>query len=148
MNKIVLATGVFDLLHYGHLKFLEESKKRGGPGAKLIVIVARDLTIQKRKGTKAILSEDQRRAIVESLKPVDTALLGYEDINLEKVINMIKPNIIAIGYDQNDLYKSVVKIVENKKLNINVIRIGRFGPKDLNSSSKIKRKVIEGWKKS
>ncbi len=144
MVKVVLATGVFDLLHYGHLKFLEESKKAGGPGAKLIVVVARDRTVKRRKGGKTVLPEDQRRALVEALKPVETALLGYEEMDLEGVMEELKPDIIAIGYDQDDLYRSVVEIIKDKNFMIDVVRIGRFGPKDLNSSSKIKRKVIEG----
>lgn len=147
MTKVVLATGVFDLLHYGHLRFLEESKKAGGPETKLIVVVARDQTIKKRKGVKPILPEDQRRALVEALKPVETALLGYEEMDLERVIQELKPDIITIGYDQDDLYQSVSKIVKQRGFNVDVIRIGRFGPEDLNSSSKIKRKVIEGLKK-
>jgi FAD synthetase len=57
---IVLASGVFDLLHLGHVRFLEEAKKAGGKNAELIVIVARDSTVEKRKGKKPIMSEDQR----------------------------------------------------------------------------------------
>ena len=69
-RKIVLATGAFDLLHYGHLKFLEEAKKKGGPGSRLYVIVARDKTVMERKGSQPVLPEDQRRVLVEALKPV------------------------------------------------------------------------------
>ena len=76
---IVLASGVFDLVHYGHVRFIEEAKKIGGEGSRLVVIVARDKTVQKLKGRKPIISEDQRRAVIESLKPVDEAILGYED---------------------------------------------------------------------
>ena len=48
-KKIVLASGVFDLLHMGHVKFLEEAKKIGGKKSKLIVIVARDGNVEKIK---------------------------------------------------------------------------------------------------
>lgn len=146
MVKVVLATGVFDLLHYGHLKFLEESKKAGGPGAKLIVVVARDRTVEKRKGVRPVLPEDQRRALVEALKPVEAAFLGYEEMNMEKVIRELKPDIIAVGYDQDDIYRAVIDIVK-KGYKVEVVRIGHFGPEDLDSSSKIKRKVIEKLKK-
>ncbi|MEM2902649.1 MAG: adenylyltransferase/cytidyltransferase family protein [Candidatus Bathyarchaeia archaeon] len=146
MVKVVLATGVFDLLHYGHLKFLEESKKAGGPGAKLIVVVARDRTVEKRKGVKPVLPEDQRRALVEALKPVEVAFLGYEEMNMEKVIRELKPDVIAVGYDQDDIYQSVIDIVK-KGYKVDVVRIGHFGPGDLDSSSKIKRKVIEELRK-
>lgn len=46
-KKVVLASGVFDLLHLGHVKFLEEAKKASGKDAELIVIIARDSTVEK-----------------------------------------------------------------------------------------------------
>ena len=61
-KKIVLASGVFDLLHLGHVKFLQEAKKAGGKKAKLIVIVAKDQTVEKIKGRKPIIPENQRCA--------------------------------------------------------------------------------------
>ena len=67
-KKVVLASGVFDLLHLGHVRFLEDAKRAGGKNAKLIVIIARDSTVEKTKGRKPIMSEDQRCALVESLK--------------------------------------------------------------------------------
>jgi FAD synthetase len=144
--KVVLATGAFDLLHYGHYRFLEEAKKSGGKNSKLIVIIARDKTIKKRKGKKPILPEDQRRALVEALKPVDQAILGYEEMNVEAVIRKIKPDIIAVGYDQNDMRRTVEEILRKGKSRVKIVQIGRFGSADLNSSSKIKRRVIEEWR--
>ena len=75
-KKIVLASGVFDLLHLGHVRFLEEAKRQGGKDAELLVVIARDNTVEKMKGRKPVMSEDQRRALVESLKVVDEAVLG------------------------------------------------------------------------
>jgi len=144
--KVVLATGAFDLLHYGHYRFLEEAKKAGGRNSKLIVIVARDKTIKKRKGKKPILPEDQRRALVEALKPVDQAILGYEEMNVEAVVKKIKPDIIAVGYDQDDMHETVEEILRKGMSKVKIVQIGRFGSADLNSSSKIKRKVIEEWR--
>jgi len=102
-DKIVLAEGTFDLLHYGHIHYLTNAKKAGGENSKLIVIVARDKTVEKLKGRKPIIPEDQRRAIVESLKVVDEAILGYEDMDMGKVIEKIKPDIIALGYDKKEV---------------------------------------------
>jgi FAD synthetase len=76
-TKIVLASGVFDLLHLGHVKFLEAAKEAGGKNAKLLVIVARDSTVQDAKGRRPIMPENQRLALVESLKVVDDAVLGF-----------------------------------------------------------------------
>lgn len=139
----VLASGVFDLLHYGHIRFLEEAKKIGGPDAKLIVIVASDETVIRAKGKPPVIPEDQRRAVVESLKVVDEAILGYRDMNLEKVIRTIKPEIVAVGHDQHDIEEEVKRLVAEKGYRTRVERIGRFGADDLNSSSKIKRRIAE-----
>ena len=145
-RKVVLASGTFDLLHLGHVKFLEEAKKAGGPNAKLVVIVARDSTVKKRKGRAPIIPEDQRRALIEALKVVDEALLGYEDFNIERTIEKIKPDIIAVGHDQSGIEREVRRFIEEKGLKIEVVKIRKFGREELNSSSKIMRKIIESYK--
>ncbi len=142
-GKVILASGTFDLLHFGHVKYLEEAKKTGGKNAKLIVIVARDSTVKNRKGTKPVMPEDQRRSLVESLKVVDEAILGYEDFNIDQVIEKLKPDIVAVGHDQDGIEREVRKAVAERGFNIQVVKIGRFGKEELNSSSKIKRKIVE-----
>jgi len=142
-RKVILASGVFDLLHLGHVRFLEEAKRAGGKDAELIVIIARDSTVEKTKGRKPIMSEDQRRALVVSLKVVDEAVLGYEDLDIGEVIEKIKPNIIALGYDQADMENSVKSYVAKNKVPVEVVRIGKFAENALDSSSKIKQKIID-----
>jgi FAD synthetase len=56
-GKVVVASGTFDLLHLGHVRFLEEAKKAGGKNAELIVIVARDSTVKARKGCQKTNAE-------------------------------------------------------------------------------------------
>ena len=142
-RKVVLASGVFDLLHLGHVKFLEEAKKAGGKDAELVVIIARDSTVEANKGRKPIMSENQRRALVESLKVVDEAVLGFEKFDLGDVIERIKPDVIALGYDQADMEKGVKAYVNQHNLNVKVIRIGKFEEDELDSSSKIRQKIVE-----
>ncbi len=142
-RKIVIASGVFDLLHLGHVRFLEEAKRAGGKNAKLIVIIARDGTVEKTKGRKPIMSEDQRCALVESLKVVDEAVLGYEDLDIGEVIEKIKPNVIALGYDQADMERGVKSYLANHKVPVKVVRIDKFAENTLDSSSKIKQKIID-----
>jgi len=142
----VLASGVFDLLHYGHIRFLEEAKHLVGRNSKLVVIVARDKTVIRMKGRRPVIPEDQRRALVEALEVVDEALLGYEDLDLDSVIERIKPDVIAVGYDQDEIEEITRGIVEEKGLKLRIIKVGRFGMKDLNSSSKIKGKIVEDWR--
>lgn len=146
-RKIVLASGNFDLLHLGHVRYLEEAKRAGGENAELIVIVARDSTVEKMKRRKPVMSEDQRRSLVEALKVVDEAILGYEELDIDKVLEKIRPDIIAVGHDQDVMEKAVRKAVAEKGLKIQIVKVGKFGKKELNSSSKIKRKVVELYKR-
>ena len=140
----VLAAGVFDLLHYGHIRYLEEAKKIGGSEARLVVIVARDETVRRLKGTDPIIPEDQRRAVIEALRVVNEALLGFEDLDLDRVLQQIKPNIVVVGHDQETIKAQVEKIKKARELDIEIIQISQFGEDDLNSSSKIKRRIVEG----
>jgi FAD synthetase len=139
---LVLASGVFDLVHYGHIRFIEEAKKLGGENSRLVVIVARDKTVKRLKGRRPIIPEDQRRAVVESLKPVDEAILGYENLSFEETIMKVKPDKIALGYDQLSIENDVRAFIKARGLTIEVVRIGKFGQADLDSSSKIKRKIL------
>ena len=145
-RRIVLATGTFDLLHYGHVYYLTEAKKAGGEDAKLVVVVARDKTVERLKGSRPIIPENQRRAVVEALRVVDEALLGYEDMNMEKVIERVKPDIIAVGHDQKEIEKRVRQLIKDKNLKIEVVRIRRFSEETLNSSTKIKMKIVEQYR--
>ena len=142
-RTVVLASGVFDLLHLGHVKFLEEAKKAGGKNAELIVIIARDSTVEENKGTKPIMPESQRRTLVESLRVVDEAVLGFENFDIGDVIDRIKPDIIALGYDQKAMEKHVREYVNKHGLNVQVVRVSKFEEDELSSSSKIRQKIIE-----
>jgi FAD synthetase len=141
---IVLAAGVFDLLHYGHIRYLEEAKKAGGEDTRLVVIVARDETVRRLKGSDPIIPEDQRRAVIEALRVVDEALLGFEDLDLDRVIQQVKPDIVVVGHDQEAIRAQVEKIKKARELEIEIHQVSQFGVDDLNSTSKIKRKIVEG----
>ncbi|MGE5555872.1 MAG: adenylyltransferase/cytidyltransferase family protein [Methanocella sp.] len=142
-EQIVLASGVFDLLHLGHVRFLEDAKKAGGENAKLIVIIARDSTVEKLKGRKPIMSEEERLALVKSLKVVDEAILGYEGLDIGEVVKKIKPDIIALGWDQKEMEQEVTEFLSNHKMPTKIVQISKFGENTLDSSSKIKQKIIE-----
>ena len=96
----VIASGVFDILHPGHLYYLKESKKLGD---KLTVILARDSTAEKIKGKRPHKSEKIRKEILEAIKYVDKVVLGIEiktKKGRERILKQLKPDIIALGYDQ------------------------------------------------
>ncbi len=144
-GKIVLATGAFDLLHLGHVRFLEASKRKGGQGAKLIVVVARDKTVLNRKGVLPILPEGQRRELVGSLRAVDKAILGHTHLDLLGILMEVRPDIIAVGYDQKQIKASVSRLLKKEHLSIRLVQIPKFGADGLNSSTGIKRRVAKRW---
>jgi len=89
------------------------------------------------------MSEDQRCTLVESLKVVDEAVLGYEGLEIGEVIEKIKPDLITLGYDQAEMEREVKEYIEANKLPVNVVRIGKYGENTLDSSSKIKQKIVD-----
>lgn len=91
----VMTTGVFDILHPGHLVMLEEAKSLGD---ELVVVLARDESAAREKHPP-VLPEEQRRRMVEALKPVDAAVLGHRG-DYYKIVEELRPDIIALGYDQ------------------------------------------------
>ena len=95
-RKRVVATGVFDLLHLGHIHFLRAARELGD---ELVVIVANDATVRRMK-REPVVPAEVRAEMVASLKPVDQAMVGREGNMLDIVVEEIKPHIIALGYDQ------------------------------------------------
>jgi len=140
--RVVLAGGVYDVLHVGHLAALSEAKSLGDV---LVVVVATDITVETLKGRKPVVPQEDRRALVEGLKPVDIAILGYEDIGFgfEQVLAEVKPDIVAFGYDQENLEKAVVEIIQRHRLGIKVVRLSRFDHEKYASSTLLKQKLSE-----
>lgn len=134
----VMATGVFDILHPGHILFLREARKLGD---ELVVVVARDTTAQKFKH-KPIMSEEDRKFMVGALKPVDKAVLGHEG-NIYRIVEEIKPDIIVLGYDQRFKEEDIKKECERRGLKVKVVRLPKFGDSDLNGTRKIIYKIVE-----
>ena len=135
--KKIATFGVFDIIHPGHIKFLEECK-RFAKDSKLIVVIARDSTVLKEKGKKPIMSEEHRRYIVQSLKPVDKAILGNEDSDKLRIVEQIKPDIIVLGYDQSWNEEQLKKDLKKRGMKIKVLRLKKY---DNISSTNIKNKI-------
>lgn len=133
--KRIVATGTFDLLHPGHLFYLEESKKLGD---ELHVIVARDVNV--RHKPKPIISEEQRLAMVAALKPVDYARLG-DLADMFAPIREIDPDVITLGFNQFFREDDLRQALHEHGLRARVVRIGRYeGP--LSSSSQIVARIL------
>lgn len=94
--KIVFTNGCFDLLHAGHVTYLEAAKKRGD---KLILGLNTDRSVSAIKGpTRPVVHENDRARVLAALQSVDAVILFDEDTPIN-LINAIKPNVIAKGSD-------------------------------------------------
>ncbi|MFH0737074.1 MAG: adenylyltransferase/cytidyltransferase family protein [Candidatus Micrarchaeota archaeon] len=120
--KVVLTGGVFDVLHIGHIITLLEAKKHGDV---LIVAIARDEHIKK-KGREPVHHIDYRKLMVETLKPVDMAIAGFEDP--KKMLELVKPDVIVYGYDQKEGVKPKgVKVVKlERKIDDSRFKTGKI----------------------
>lgn len=145
-GKRVLASGVFELIHPGHIRFLEEAKRLGGEDAELIVVVARDETVRRRKGRRPLMGEESRRYVVSMLKPVDEAILGHSPFSFERVIEEVKPDIVVFGHDQEDLMKEFSIFLRSKGLKIRVERLEKFSALGPSSTSEIIERAVEIFK--
>jgi len=140
--KVVLAGGVYDVLHLGHLAALTEAKTLGDV---LVVVVATDTTVETLKGRTPIFPQEDRRTLVEGLKPVDVAILGYEDVGFgfEQVLAEVKPDVVAFGYDQEKLEKTVTEIIKRHNLRIAMAKLSRFERERYLSSSSLRQRLSE-----
>ena len=132
-----MATGVFDLLHPGHLYYLSQSKKLGD---ELVVVVARDRTASRLKRIP-VLPENLRREMVEALKPVDRAVLGSVT-DLFHTVEEIRPDIITLGYDQHWDEEELERECSRRGVPVKVVRLGGL-PEDLLGSSKIIDRILQ-----
>ncbi|MEO9277642.1 MAG: adenylyltransferase/cytidyltransferase family protein [Nitrososphaera sp.] len=112
--RIVLAGGVFDIIHPGHLHTLRAAKALGDV---LVVVVATDKTAQKMKNRIPLHNMELRRDLVSALSMVDHAMVGYEG-DIFKTVEVVRPNIIALGYDQIHQEKFITDGC--KKINVEV----------------------------
>ena len=123
--KIVLAGGVFDIIHPGHIHTLNAAKKLGDV---LVVVIATDNTAVKMKKRKPLHSQDERKMLVDALEIVDIAIVG-NDSNIFNTVDKIKPQIIALGYDQTHQEKSIVEGCKKINLKVDVARLQSPIPK-------------------
>jgi len=141
-RKRVLCFGTFDILHYGHVKYLQEAKKLGSDNSELIVVISRDSSVESMKGKKPIFSEEHRRALIASIKSVDKAILGTEGGDKLKILEELRPDIVAIGYDQWPAITWLEEELKERNIECEIVRLSKFGSEELNSSSKIVRQIL------
>jgi len=135
--SVVLAGGVFDILHPGHVFFLESARRLGDA---LCAVVARDETVRDRKRIP-VVPERQRLEMLRALKPVDVALVGAED--MREVIRRVVPDVIALGPDQRHTEEEIQEMCRALKLECRVVRLGRYTSCPLPSTRSIIERVLE-----
>ncbi len=135
--QVVLAGGVFDIIHPGHIHTLNAAKALGDV---LVVVVATDNTAVRMKKKAPLHSQEQRQEMVRALLMVDLCLIGQED-DIFKTVDNVRPEIIALGYDQIHQEKFITEGCKKISLNARVARLQSPIPEI--SSSKIQKEYGE-----
>jgi D-beta-D-heptose 7-phosphate kinase/D-beta-D-heptose 1-phosphate adenosyltransferase len=124
-KTLVIASGYFNPVHKGHIEYLTRSKELGD---KLFVIVNNDIQ-REMKGSKEFMNEDERKLVIETLKPVDWAVVAIDTENrqVDKSIKLIyelykdefQNFIFSNGGDQTE--QTIAEDVICKKLGIKMV---------------------------
>lgn len=131
--RIVLAGGVFDIIHPGHIYTLQEAKRLGDI---LVVVIATDKTAIRMKKRRPLHTQQQRKMLVDALRLVDVSVIG-DETDIFITVNLIKPHIIALGYDQAHQEKAILDGC--KRINIDATVARLQSPIPEMSSSKIEK---------
>jgi len=130
--KKVVVFGTFDLLHEGHLDFLMQAGEFGG---ELIVAVPSDRAVEMLKRKKPSWDEKRRLGAVAALDGVAKAILGDDEIGTYSIIKQHKPDVICLGYDQDDLKKDLEEKIQRGILpKISLITLKAHFPEKFKSS--------------
>ena len=138
----MVATGTFDILHPGHIYYLQESRKLGD---ELHVIVARDANV--RHKPRPVIGEAQRLKVVQALRVVDSARLG-DPTDMFRPIREIDPAVITLGFNQHFREEELEKALRERGIGAEVVRIGEYTGDPCASTRKIIERILEGRGKS
>ncbi|HEY6283945.1 MAG TPA: adenylyltransferase/cytidyltransferase family protein [Nitrososphaerales archaeon] len=123
--RVVFIGGGFEVIHYGHAYTIDKAKSLGDV---LVVSVARDSTIRRRKKREPLVNERERVRLVSSLKMVDAAILGVQG-DIYVTLQKVGPDIVALGYDQYHMETEVLKEARKRGLKVKVVRLDSPYPK-------------------
>ncbi|MHA1735495.1 MAG: adenylyltransferase/cytidyltransferase family protein, partial [Candidatus Thorarchaeota archaeon] len=138
--------GKFDILHLGHIAYLEQARELAGEDGELIVVIARDSTIVRERGAPPVFPQEQRRRLVQSLRVVDKAVIGYEDADPSRIVTEHRPDVIALGYDQRLDVEKLQQQLRSHGINVDVVRLEKRDADGLSSSTRIRKRIIEYYK--
>ena len=121
-TKIVLASGVFDVIHPGHLAYLAEARKHGD---RLVVVVTSDEQAAREKRPPRHPRAD--RAVASAgLEPVDEAFAGPEPYDLAGTVRRAGASVIALGHDQPFDERKLTDELAAADLKVEVVRCGEY----------------------
>lgn len=132
-----MAFGTFDIVHQGHIYYLQEAKKLGDY---LIVVVARDKNSVVIKGKKPLHNEKARLEEIKKLDFVNEAVLGDREMRSWSTIQKHRPQIIALGYDQWKSEFSLAQELGKLGLHPMIVRIKPFQPEKFKTSKILQNK--------
>jgi FAD synthetase len=147
-RKRVLAAGKFDILHLGHLAYLEQAKELAGDDGELVVVIALDKTIERERGAPPVFPQEQRRRLVEALEMVDRAVLGLDTSDHSEVVLQIRPDVIALGYDQVTDTDRLQEMIASKGLKTTIVRLAKKTADGLCSSSLIRERILRFYREN
>lgn len=127
MEKRVVCAGTFDYLHPGHIDFLTQARSFGD---ELVVIVARDETVQRIKGFLPKHSDSERKRTVEATGVPDMVVLGNLEGDIFDILTELKPDVLALGYDQRVSEQALAARFPH----IKVVRLSSYMPEKFKSS--------------
>ena len=134
----VMAVGVFDLIHLGHVHYLTEARKLGD---ELWVVVSSDAMARRRKH-ETINPQDVRQAVVAALKPVDHALVG-DEVDQMKSVEQVRPDVIALGHDDYHAVDALkAQLAARGFADVRVERMPRF-EQDLAGTRRIVQRILK-----
>jgi FAD synthetase len=128
--KVVFIGGGFEVLHKGHLYTIGKAKALGDV---LVVSVARDSTIRRRKNREPFANEQERVKLLSSLKQVDAAILGVEG-DIYETLARVGPDIVALGYDQYHSEADIAREAARRGIKLKVVRLDSPYPEIKTSS--------------
>lgn len=132
--KRVLVGGTFDIIHPGHIHYLREASKYG----LVYAVVARDVNVERIKGRKPVMREDDRLAVVSAIKYVYKAVLGHES-DFGETISKLRPDLIVLGPDQPVDESFLEDVARRYGLAFDVVRLKeRVGGQNMASREYIK----------
>jgi len=120
MSKTVAVFGTFDFLHIGHLHMLKQARRYG---EELVVVLSRDSAVKMLKSKGSVQTERERRALVDALEIVDRVVLGDTEIGTYRSLARIRPDVVAIGYDQRLLKKDLMAYLRKTGKSISVVTL-------------------------